>query len=213
MGADFKKRAAPKPPPQKKASCLYWFLIGTLVGGFMVGLLWLQLDPALWRSGGKLDAKVVPRPKTDTPPPSDIPMEFEFPQLLRDMQLPVLGGGNDGKEEPKAPKPPPKPVAKAEPSPPAAPEPVPTSMPAPAAEREAYLLQIGSFRKAEDAERLKAQLALLGVETRIQRVTINDNDTFHRVRSGPYRDLKSLDRVRQLLTRNNIKSIVVRWQG
>ncbi len=202
MGADYKKRAAPKAPPPKKASCLYWFITGTLVGGFLVGLLWLQLDPALWRSGNRLDAKVVPRPKTDTPPPSDIPMEFEFPQLLRDMQLPVLGLGGD-KAEPKPAKP--KPAAK------------PEQAPAPAAqkgqEREAYLLQIGSFRKMADAERLKAQLALLGVETRIQKVTINDGDTFHRVRSGPYKDHKSLDQVRQLLTRNGINSIVVRWKG
>ena len=114
MGADFKKRAAPKSPPPKKASCLYWFITGTLVGGFLVGFLWLQLDPALWRSGSGLDAKVVPRPKTDSPPPSDIPMEFEFPQLLRDMQMPVFGLGG-GKEEQKPAQP--KPVAKPEQAP------------------------------------------------------------------------------------------------
>jgi cell division protein FtsN len=211
MGADFKKRAAPRPAAKPKSSCLYWFVVGTLVGGFLVGLLWLQLDPALWRSGEQLDARVVPRPKTETPPPSDIPMEFEFPQLLRDMQLPVLGLGDDK----DAPRPPPQP--KPEPKP--APKPAPVQKAEPrtagreAEEREAYLLQIGSFRDAGDAERLKAQLAMLGVETRIQKVTINDNDTFHRVRSGPYRDTRSLDQVRQLLTRNGIKSIVVRWRG
>ena len=35
-----------------------------------------------------------------------------------------------------------------------------------------------------DADRVRAQLALLGVESKVQRVSI-DNDTWHRVRIGP----------------------------
>ena len=85
--------------------------------------------------------------------------------------------------------------------------------PTAASEREAYLLQLGSFRKAADAEKLKARLAFMGVETRVQKVTINNNDTFHRVRSGPYRSKKELDEVRAMLTRNNIKTIVIKWRG
>lgn len=209
MARDYKGRAAPKPKPKPQRSCVYWFVTGSLLGAFVVGLLWLQLDPALWRSGSGLDSKLVPRPKLEenSEPPSNIPIEFEFPQLLRDMQ--VLSQ----KEAPKpaVKTPPAKTVTSTTPTEKAP----PTTVPAPseAKERVAYVLQIGSFRKAEDAERLKAQLAFLGVVTNIHKVTIKDNETYHRVRAGPYRDQNALDQVRQLLTRNGINSIVVKWRG
>src|SRR5690606_6709904 len=42
-----------------------------------------------------------------------------------------------------------------------------------------YILQTGSFRSHNDADRMQASLALLGIESRIQKVTIDD-DVFHR---------------------------------
>jgi cell division protein FtsN len=59
----------------------------------------------------------------------------------------------------------------------------------------AYVLQAGSFRRFADADRRKAQLALRGIESQIQRVTIGEDETWHRVRVGPLTDL---DRVNQL---------------
>ena len=73
-----------------------------------------------------------------------------------------------------------------------------------------YVLQAGSFRKAEDADRLRAQLALLGVESRIQRVTIDGADTWHRVRIGPVDDLDELQKLRQTLARNSVEALVIR---
>ena len=73
-----------------------------------------------------------------------------------------------------------------------------------------YVLQAGSFRKAEDADRLRAQLALLGVESRIQRVTIDGADTWHRVRIGPVNDLDELQKLRLTLARNSVEALVIR---
>lgn len=73
-----------------------------------------------------------------------------------------------------------------------------------------YVLQAGSFRNAGDADRLRAQLALLGVESRVQTVTIDDADTWHRVRIGPLRDLAELNRTRQRLAENDIEVLVIR---
>ncbi len=73
-----------------------------------------------------------------------------------------------------------------------------------------YVLQAGSFRKADDADRLRAQLALLGIESRIQMVTIDDADTWHRVRIGPISDLSDLQAMRQKLARNSIEVLVIR---
>lgn len=76
-----------------------------------------------------------------------------------------------------------------------------------------YVLQTGSFRKYEEADRLKASLALLGVEATIQTVTINNQDTWHRVRIGPYIDLDQLNRVRTRLREHDIKAILLKLKG
>jgi len=61
-----------------------------------------------------------------------------------------------------------------------------------------YVLQAGSFSEFADADRRRAQLALLGVESRVQRVMI-DERTYHRVRIGPTDDLDRLNRIRTAL--------------
>ena len=73
-----------------------------------------------------------------------------------------------------------------------------------------YMIQAGSFRNPAQADRLKAQLALHGVEATIQTVTINDNDTWHRVRIGPISDINKLNRTRKRLHDNGIATIVVK---
>ncbi|MCW9013477.1 MAG: SPOR domain-containing protein [Gammaproteobacteria bacterium] len=71
-----------------------------------------------------------------------------------------------------------------------------------------YLLQAGSFRNNDDAERLKASLALLGVQSSIQNVSIK-NDTWHRVRIGPFNDTKSLHETLSTLKQNNIHAMTM----
>lgn len=73
-----------------------------------------------------------------------------------------------------------------------------------------YVIQAGSFRNPEQADRLKAQLALQGIEASIQTVKINDNDTWHRVRVGPINDLATVNRTRKRLQDSGIATIVVR---
>lgn len=76
-----------------------------------------------------------------------------------------------------------------------------------------YYLQAGSFRLPEEADKLKANLAFLGLEPSIQTVTINGADTWHRVRLGPFSDLASLNEVRRRLIDNKIESIVLKVKG
>lgn len=61
-----------------------------------------------------------------------------------------------------------------------------------------YVLQAGSFSRFEDADRRRAELALQGIESNIQRVTIDDR-TYHRVRIGPIDDLEELNMLRSRL--------------
>lgn len=73
-----------------------------------------------------------------------------------------------------------------------------------------FTLQAGSFRKLEQADKLKARLALQGVVADIQTVTINDGDTWHRVRIGPTTDLAQLNKTRKRLSEIGVATIVVR---
>ncbi|MEN8128629.1 MAG: SPOR domain-containing protein [Pseudomonadota bacterium] len=72
----------------------------------------------------------------------------------------------------------------------------------------AYILQVGSFQKPHEADSLKAQLALLGVESNIQRVRV-DRSTWYRVRIGPYNNRKQLNRIRAKLSKNKIDTLLV----
>ncbi len=76
-----------------------------------------------------------------------------------------------------------------------------------------YYLQAGSFRLPEEADRMKANLAFLGLESSIQTVSINGADTWHRVRIGPFSDLASLNEARRRLRDNNVESIVLKVRG
>jgi len=72
-----------------------------------------------------------------------------------------------------------------------------------------YVLQAGSYRNLNDADRVRAQLALQGIESKIQKVTV-DNDTWHRVRIGPVTDLAELNKLRKRLAEAEVDAIVVR---
>ena len=71
-----------------------------------------------------------------------------------------------------------------------------------------YLIQAGSFRSAEDAEALKARLAMLGMVARIQSVSVN-GESWHRVRLGPYDTARAADSARRELRENGFESIVL----
>ena len=72
-----------------------------------------------------------------------------------------------------------------------------------------YILQAGSFTRFEDADRRRAELALQGIESTIQRVTIDDR-TYHRVRIGPTDDLEELNMLRSRLRAAKIDAIRIR---
>lgn len=70
--------------------------------------------------------------------------------------------------------------------------------PAAVVEPGVYVLQAGSFSTNEDADRRRAELALQGIESHIQRVKVNDKN-YHRVYIGPTDDLDELNMLRSRL--------------
>ncbi|NIM71112.1 MAG: hypothetical protein GTN86_11240 [Xanthomonadales bacterium] len=75
-----------------------------------------------------------------------------------------------------------------------------------------YVLQAGSFRRAEDAEQMKARLALLGAVAQVQTVTVDDV-TWHRVRIGPVQGARRADEMRRLLVDNGFNPPLVLEAG
>ena len=85
----------------------------------------------------------------------------------------------------------------------------PSAKAKPVDEPGSYVLQAGSFGAAADAEKLKANLALLGIESRVQKVAIDD-DVYHRVRIGPITDLDKLNRIRRQLHDAHINAMLMK---
>jgi cell division protein FtsN len=72
-----------------------------------------------------------------------------------------------------------------------------------------YVLQAGSYRNFADADQVRARLALQGVESKVQKVTV-DADTWHRVRIGPITNLDELNRIRTRLRQADVDALVIR---
>ena len=75
---------------------------------------------------------------------------------------------------------------------------------------EPSYLQAGAFSKPEDADTLKARLALMGVEASVQPVAIPDKGTLYRVRLGPFAKPEDVAAVRSQLAQAGIPVSVVK---
>jgi cell division protein FtsN len=79
----------------------------------------------------------------------------------------------------------------------------------PETRRGVYVLQAGSYKNFADADRVRAQLALQGIESKVQKVTVGD-ESWHRVRIGPISKLDELNRLQQLLRKADVDALVIR---
>lgn len=100
----------------------------------------------------------------------------------------ILPGGQEAAPAPKAP-------------PPVADAPI---------VNESYFLQAGAFQKKADAENLKGELALLGIEAAVTEVSIPEKGKMYRVRSGPYAKAEEMNRVRTQLSQGGVQATVVK---
>jgi cell division protein FtsN len=70
------------------------------------------------------------------------------------------------------------------------------------------MLQAGSFKQSTEAEKMLAQLALVGVSARIQRASVDD-ETWFRVRIGPIQTVEELRVVQAKLREAEITATAV----
>ena len=191
MATDYKRRSKRKskslvPPPW------VWAMVGLIVGLFVAFLVFIKVSPEQpLNEEVALDIPAEPEiretpkaRKEPSPPPKP---RFDFYNLLPEMEVLVP------EEEIKG---------------------TPTREGVKRVEKPGtYLLQAGSFRSRKQADQLRAKLALLGMETSIQTVSINSKQSWHRVRVGPFNNLRDLNQARSLLKKNGIDAILIRLKG
>jgi cell division protein FtsN len=177
MSRDY-KNAANRGRTKATGSWL-WFISGLGAGLLAAFMVYLQLDRARVADSSEAGPSVSqspvvaaePAPPLPEPEPSEPPPpkpRFDFYTILPEMEVKV----------PDWPA--------ASPSTPQTPELQPG----------AYVLQVASFQRFEEADKVKARLALNGITADIQRVVINGKDTWYRVRVGPLRDLQTVEAMR-----------------
>lgn len=202
-----RKRSAPAVPRA------LWGMLGAIVILFVVLLAWLgtrtpQPDSGVSQSlpaekpkqaqvQQDVRAVAVPPAKELVPPPP----RYEFYNMLPSQKVDV----------------PPPPSATAPSVPPAA---APTDMPPKpdvavttqgATSGSRFELQVGSFRRYEEADRRKAELALLGFSASIQSANVN-GETWHRVKVGPLPEVEAR-KVRDRLKAVGMNPLLVKQSG
>lgn len=139
-----------------------------------------------------------------TPKPGEDKARFEFYKELT------------GKPDGSGKKPPVKPApstAKPATTPHTTPATVTPAKPADnAAAKATYFLQAGSFQNADDAEKVKAKLAFIGMEANVQPATIPEKGVWYRVRLGPYHGADEMNTALATLKQNGINAAPIRAQ-
>lgn len=187
MARDYKPRA--KLDRRKTTPGWVWLLAGLAVGLFIAFLTYLHGTRAPEVPVPAQIDKPVESAEEAVPPPAPEPPakpRFDFYTILPEMEVVIPEQDVTGKVKAG--------VAQVE-------------------KPGTYFLQAGSFRTFDQADRLKAQLALLGLRAGIETVTINNTETWHRVRVGPYENLDDLNRARALLKENNINAVLLKVKG
>ena len=177
--------------PRSGSSLLVGILIGMALGlAIAGGVAWI-----LQKSPGKFPNQENPTPEKTLPqaaPASAVgegKPRFEFYKVLTDKQDATLATEKGGEKSA-----------------------APAGKPPAAAVQEIYFLQAGSFSNTDDADKLKAKLAMLGMEASVQTAIIPDKGTWHRVRLGPFKGADQMNKARAILKQNGVDAAPMRAQ-
>lgn len=71
-------------------------------------------------------------------------------------------------------------------------------------------LQAGAFQSESDADNMKAKLALMGVEAKIQSLNLPEKGLVHRVRIGPFERQEDVDALKARLRQDGVDASLVK---
>ncbi|MFA5679107.1 MAG: SPOR domain-containing protein [Pseudomonas sp.] len=178
------RRGASRAKPTSGPRVPAWLIAvcGVVVGLFIAFLF--TLEPG--RETVKRDS-VAPQPVTRAAePPKRQSTSYDFYTLLPESEVVV--------PTPR-PAPPPPPAA-------------PAKAPEPAAAATQYYLQAGSFRQRSEADRVRAQIILMGLEARLENAKLANGEVWHRVQVGPFADQTRLTQAEQTLSGNGFSNLL-----
>ncbi len=75
------------------------------------------------------------------------------------------------------------------------------------AKENQYIMQAGSFKTFVEADQLRAKLALMGIESKVEKAKVGAV-TWHRVKMGPFEQMASVNTIRTRLRKNGVDVIV-----
>ena len=75
-----------------------------------------------------------------------------------------------------------------------------------------YFLQEGAYTNPDDAEKVKAKLALLGMVANVQPANIPDKGVWYRVRLGPYKNSADMNEALATLKLNGLTASPIKTQ-
>lgn len=70
-----------------------------------------------------------------------------------------------------------------------------------------YIMQAGSFKTFKEADQLRAKLASMGIESKVQKAKVGSVN-WYRVKMGPYTKTASINSIRSRLRQNGIDVII-----
>lgn len=73
-----------------------------------------------------------------------------------------------------------------------------------------YFLQVGAFQTEEEADNMKATLALQGFEALVQTANIPEKGVWHRVRVGPLKNLDQISKTKADLINGGFKADLIK---
>tara|TARA_R110002095_G_scaffold73785_4_gene62839 strand:- start:2127 stop:2705 length:579 start_codon:yes stop_codon:yes gene_type:complete len=190
MSKDYKNRVNNHSRRKKKTPIAgwWWLLTGLLVGGFMVFLSNLQETTNTATKNSK--KTVIKQDVRDVKKPVPLAAKaidskqprFDFYQILPDMEIVIPQHEIEERRRLEG-------TGKSNPG--------------------TFIIQVGSFRNPKQADTLKAQIAMLGVESSVQKVD-QSGSVWYRVKSGPYTSFRMVDKIQNRLHQNNIDSIAIK---
>ena len=220
-------------PAKKPVPGWVWMVCGLVIGGFIAFLM--QLEPGrkdIQRETAESKKATSQRPQPNTPAtaPQPVKPKYDFYTLLPESQVEVPAGAIPEEQKPSTAPVPLTPEQEAERAlallegrePPKITPPVATpeadkaatdkaAAPAEAAKAvpsTQFFLQAGSFRNQNDADKLRAQIILLGQNVQIESGKVRE-ETWHRVLVGPYASREQLASAQKQLAGNGFSNLLL----
>lgn len=176
--------AEPKRATKTPVPGWIWLVTGCLLGAFAMFLLHISKIPPGQPNPTSPEDATRKAAKTHTPNAEEdaVKPRYDFYRLLKENQ------------------PPHSPRTESPPTPPAVTNDANAN----------FVLQVASYKTSEDAEATRAKLLLLGLTARIEKVTLRNTETWHRVLIGPVKSVIEADKVRAQLTENKYDALVLK---